>query len=222
MIELGLALEATKRPFIWVIRDGNQLEALEKWVEESGFEGRINGRGLIIKSWAPQLVILSHPSIGGFLTHCGWNSTIEAICAGVPMVTWPLFADQFLNESLVVQILKVGVKIGVESPLKWGEEEESSVLVKKEDIISGIEKLMDETNESEEIRKKIRELGKMAIKAVEKDGSSHSNVTLFIQDIIQKNKDMIQGTGTDEVKEIEEKMYDAEIKSNGAIINTNE
>jgi hypothetical protein len=110
----------------------------------------------------------------------------------------------------------------VESPLKWGEEEESSVLVKKEDIISGIERLMDETNESEEIRKKIRELGKMAIKAVEKDGSSHSNVTLFIQDIIQKNKDMIQGTGTDEVKEIEEKMYDAEIKSNGAIINTNE
>ncbi|KAK2418285.1 UDP-glycosyltransferase 73C6 [Trifolium repens] len=222
MIELGLALEETKRPFIWVIRDGNQLEALEKWIEESGFQGRINGRGLVIKGWAPQLVILSHPSIGGFLTHCGWNSTIEAICAGVPMVTWPLFADQFLNESLVVQILKVGVKIGVESPLKWGEEEESSVLVKKEDIISGIERLMDETNESEEIRKKIRELGKMAIKAVEKDGSSHSNVTLFIQDIIQKNKDMIQGTGTEEVKEIEEKMYDAEIKSNGAIINTNE
>ncbi|KAK2418276.1 UDP-glycosyltransferase [Trifolium repens] len=220
MIELGLALEATKRPFIWVIRDGNQLEALEKWVEESGFEGRINGRGLIIKSWAPQLVILSHPSIGGFLTHCGWNSTIEAICAGVPMVTWPLFADQFLNETLAVQILKVGVKIGVENPMKWGEEEESSVLIKKEAIISGIERLMDKTSESEERRKKIRELANMAKKAVEKDGSSYSNITLFIQDIIQKNKDMIQGIGTEELKEIEEKMYDAKIKSNGAIINT--
>jgi NCAIR mutase (PurE)-related protein len=127
-----------------------------------------------------------------------------------------------LNESLVVQILKVGVKIGVESPLKWGEEEESSVLIKKEDIISGIERLMDESSESEERRKKIRELGEMAIKAVEKDGSSHSNVSLFIQDIIQKNKDMIQGIGTEELKEIEEKMYDAEIKSNGAIINTSE
>ncbi|XP_045795250.1 UDP-glycosyltransferase 73C1-like [Trifolium pratense] len=220
MIELGLALEATKRPFIWVIRDGNQLEALEKWVEESGFEGRINGRGLLIKSWAPQLLILSHRSTGGFLTHCGWNSTIEAICAGVPMVTWPLFADQFLNETLAVQILKVGVKIGVEIPLKWGEEEESSVLVKKEDIIRGIERLMDETSESEDRRKKIRELANMAKKAVEKDGSSNSNVTLFIQDIIQKNKDMIQGTGTEELEEIEVKMYDAEIKSNGAIINT--
>ncbi|GAU20354.1 hypothetical protein TSUD_338360 [Trifolium subterraneum] len=220
MIELGLALEATKRPFIWVIRDGNQLEALEKWVEESGFEERINGRGLVIKSWAPQLLILSHPSIGGFLTHCGWNSTIEAICAGVPMVTWPLFADQFLNETLAVEILKVGVKIGVESPLKWGEEEESSVLVKKEAIISGIERLMDESIESKERRKKIRELANMAKKAIEKDGSSDSNVTLFIQDIIQKNKDMIQGTRTEELKEIEEKMHDAEIKSNGAIINT--
>ncbi|CAJ2632510.1 unnamed protein product [Trifolium pratense] len=206
MIELGLALEATKRPFIWVIRDGNLLEELKIWIEESGFEGRINGRGLVIKGWAPQLLILSHRSTGGFLTHCGWNSTIEAICAGVPMVTWPLFADQFLNETLAVQILKVGVKIGVESPMNWGKEEESSVLVKKEAIIRGIERLMDESSESEEIRKKIKELGEMAKKAVEKDGSSHYNVTLFIQDIIQKNKDMIQGLGTEELKEIEDKM----------------
>ncbi|WJX79387.1 UDP-glycosyltransferase [Trifolium repens] len=220
MIELGLALEETKRPFIWVIRDGNQLEALEKWVEESGFEGRINGRGLVIKGWAPQLVILSHPSIGGFLTHCGWNSTIEAICAGVPMVTWPLFADQFSNEILAVQILKVGVKIGVENPMKWGEEEESSVLIKKEAIISGIERLMDESSESEERIKKIRELANLAKKAVEKDGSSYTNVSLFIQDIIQKNKDMSKGIGTEELKEIEEKVYDAKIMSNGEIINT--
>ncbi|XP_045798308.1 UDP-glycosyltransferase 73C6-like [Trifolium pratense] len=191
MIELGLALEATKRPFIWVIREGSQLEELKKWIEESGFEGRISGRGLVIKGWAPQLLILSHSSTGGFLTHCGWNSTIEAICAGVPMVTWPLFGDQFLNESLIVQILKVGVKIGVESPMKWGEEEESSVLVKKEDIIRGIERLMDESSESEERRKKIKELGEMAKKAVEKDGSSHSNINLFIQDIIQKSKDIV-------------------------------
>jgi UDP-glucosyl transferase 73C len=220
MIELGLALEETKRPFIWVIRDGNQLEALEKWIEESGFQGRINGRGLVIKGWAPQLVILSHPSIGGFLTHCGWNSTIEAICAGVPMVTWPLFADQFLNETLAVQILKVGVKIGVENPMKWGEEEESSVLIKKEAIISGIERLMDESSESEERIKKIRELANLAKKAVEKDGSSYTNVSLFIQDIIQKNKDMSKGIGTEELKEFEEKVNDAEIMSNGETINT--
>ncbi|CAI8614706.1 unnamed protein product [Vicia faba] len=191
LIELGLALEATKRPFIWVIREGNHLEELGKWIEESGFEGRMNGRGLVIKGWAPQLLILSHPATGGFLTHCGWNSTIEAICAGVPMVTWPLFADQFLNEILVVQVLEVGVKIGVKSPMRWGEEEETSVLVYKENIEKGIERLMDETNEREERRKRIRELGEMAKKAVEKGGSSHSNVTLFIHDVMEKSRDMV-------------------------------
>ncbi|XP_050915061.1 UDP-glycosyltransferase 73C1-like [Lathyrus oleraceus] len=186
MIELGLALEATKRPFIWVIRKRNRLDELKKWIEESGFEGRINGRGLVIEGWAPQLLILSHPSVGGFLTHCGWNSTIEAICAGVPMVTWPRFNDQFFDEILVVQVLKVGVKIGVKSPMKWGEEEETSVLVKKEDIERGIERLMDETIENEERRKRIRELGEKAKKAVEKGGSSYANVTLFIQDIMKQ------------------------------------
>ncbi|XP_058740297.1 UDP-glycosyltransferase 73C3-like [Vicia villosa] len=191
LIELGLALETTKRAFIWVIRKGNHLEELEKWIEESGFEGRINGRGLVIKGWAPQLLILSHPSTGGFLTHCGWNSTIEAICAGVPMVTWPLFADQFLNQILVVQLLRVGVKIGVKSPMRWGVEEETSALVKKEDIERGIERLLGKKDESEERRKRIREYGEMAKKAVEKGGSSHTNVTLFVQDIMKKSRNIV-------------------------------
>nr|WBW48318.1 UDP-glycosyltransferase [Astragalus membranaceus] len=189
LIELGLALEASKKPFIWVIREGSHLEAMEKWIMENGFEERINDRGIVIRGLAPQLVILSHPSTGGFLTHCGWNSTLEAICAGVPMLTWPLFADQFLNQSLVVEVLKVGVKVGVKSPIKWGEEEVTSVLVKKEDVEKGIKELMDETNdESEERRKRIIELAGMAKKAVEIGGSSHSNVTLLIQDIMQKTK----------------------------------
>ncbi|KAK7337139.1 hypothetical protein VNO77_17699 [Canavalia gladiata] len=186
LIELGLALEASQRPFIWVIRGGSQLETLEKWIKEDGFEERTKGRSLVIRGWAPQLLILSHSTIGGFITHCGWNSTMEAICAGVPMVTWPLFGDQFLNQSLVVQILKVGVKVGVESPVQWGEEEEVGVLVKKEDVERAIVKLMDETSESEERRKRIRQLADKATKAVEKGGSSYSNVTLFIEDIRQK------------------------------------
>ncbi|KAJ1418910.1 UDP-glucuronosyl/UDP-glucosyltransferase [Sesbania bispinosa] len=81
LIELGLALEASKRPFIWVIREGSQLEELEKWIKEDGFEERNNDQSLVIWGWAPQLVILSHPATGGFITHCGWNSTLEAICA---------------------------------------------------------------------------------------------------------------------------------------------
>ena len=188
LIELGLALEASKRPFIWVIREGSQLEALDKWIEEDGFEERTKDRSLVIRGWAPQLLILSHPAIGGFITHCGWNSILEAICAGVPMVTWPEFGDQFLNEKLVVQILEVGVNVGVESPVVWGKEEEIGVLVKKEDVERAIEKLMDETPESEDRRKRARELAEMAKKSVEEGGSSHSNVTLLVQDIMQKTK----------------------------------
>ncbi|OIV90350.1 hypothetical protein TanjilG_00560 [Lupinus angustifolius] len=188
LIDLGLALEASARPFIWVIRGESYLEALEKWIKEDGFEERTKDRSVVIRGWAPQLLILSHPAIGGFLTHCGWNSTLEAICAGVPMITWPMFGDQFFNEKLIVQILKVGVSVGVETPLKWGEEDKIGVLVKKEDVERAINKLMDETSESEEIREKVKELAEMAKRAVEEGGSSHSNVTLLIQDIMQQTK----------------------------------
>ena len=188
LIELGLALEASEKPFIWVIREGSPSAGLEKWIEENGFEERTNSRSLLIRGWSPQLSILSHPAIGGFITHCGWNSTLEAICAGVRMVTWPLFGDQFLNESLAVDVLKVGVKVGVERPVTWGEEEKVGVLVKKEDVERAIVKLMDETSENVEMRKRVRELAEKAKGAVEKGGSSHSNVTLLIEDIVQKIK----------------------------------
>ncbi|KAI4300364.1 hypothetical protein L6164_033752 [Bauhinia variegata] len=187
-IELGLALEASKRPFIWVIREKNRSEELEKWIKEEGFEERMKGQGIVIRGWAPQVLILSHSAIGGFITHCGWNSTLEAICAGVPMITWPLFGDQFLNEKFVVQVLRIGVRVGVESPVNWGEEEKTGVLVKKEDIERAINKLMNEENENEERRKRARELAEMAKAATQEGGSSHTNVNLLIQDIMQQTK----------------------------------
>ncbi|XP_015898593.2 UDP-glycosyltransferase 73C25 [Ziziphus jujuba] len=185
--ELGLGLEASNKPFIWVIRGGSSivLERLNKWIEEDGFEERIKSRGLLIRGWAPQVLILSHPSIGGFLTHCGWNSTLEAISAGVSMVTWPLFADQFLNERLVTQILKIGVRVGVEVPFKLGEEDKIDVLVKKEDVKRATEELMDEGKESNERRERARKLGLMAKRAVEEGGSSDLNMSSFIQEIMQ-------------------------------------
>ncbi|KAM4090159.1 hypothetical protein ACJW30_09G038500 [Castanea mollissima] len=183
LIELGLGLEASNRPFIWVIKGENKSEELEKWILEERIEERIRGRGLLIWGWAPQLLVLSHSSVGGFLTHCGWNSIIEAICAGVPMLTWPLFADQFLNEKLVVHILKIAVSVGVEDPVLWGEEEKIGVLVKKEDVVGAIDRLMDEGEETEERRKRARELGEMAKSSVDDGGSSQLNLTLLIQDI---------------------------------------
>jgi hypothetical protein len=187
LIELGLGLEASKKPFIWVIRgSAKSSQELENWISEDRFEERIKGRGLLIRGWAPQLLILSHPSVGGFLTHCGWNSTIEAICAGVPMLTWPLFGDQFLNEKLVVQVRKIGVRVGVEDTVKWGEEEKMGVLVERDNVKVAIEMLMDDGEEREERRKRARELGEMAKSAVEDGGSSHKDMTLLIQEIMRQ------------------------------------
>ncbi|KAK4419276.1 UDP-glycosyltransferase 73C6 [Sesamum alatum] len=182
--ELALGLEESNRPFIWAL-GGDKSGALEGWISENGFEERTKNRGLLIRGWAPQLLILSHQATGGFLTHCGWNSTVEGISAGVPMVTWPLFADQFHNEKLVMEVLRIGVSLGVEVAVKWGEEEKVGVVVKKDDVKKALDLLMDE--EGKEMRRKVRELGEMATKAVEEGGSSHANMTLLIEEIIAKS-----------------------------------
>ncbi|KAH7854322.1 hypothetical protein Vadar_012538 [Vaccinium darrowii] len=121
LVEIGLGLEASGWRLVWVVREG-KLEEFEKWVMEDGFEERNKGRGILIRGWTPQVLILSHSAIGGFVMHCRWNSTLEGLCAGVPMVMWPLFADQFYNEKLVVQVLRVGVRVGVEFGVWWGKE----------------------------------------------------------------------------------------------------
>lgn len=186
LIEIGLGLENSNRPFIWIVREVDCSPEFEKWLSKENFEERVNGRGLIIRGWAPQVLILSHHSIGGFLTHCGWNSTMEGVSAGVPMITWPMFAEQFYNEKLIVQVLRIGVRIGVEVCMEWGEEKNGGIYVKKEDIKKAVDEVMDEGEEGEERRKRARELGEMAKSATEEGGSSYLNMSLFIQYIIQQ------------------------------------
>ena len=137
----------------------------------------------MIRGWAPQLLILSHPAIGGFLTHCGWNSTLEGICAGLPMITWPLFAEQFYNEKLMVQVLKIGVSLGVEFVVSWAGEK-FGVVLKREEFKRAINQLMEEGEAAQERRKRARELGEMAKTAIE--GSSYLNMKLLIQDVMQQ------------------------------------
>jgi UDP-glucosyl transferase 73C len=185
LIELGLGLEASKKPFIWVLKRGKQSEEFEKWIRESGFEERTKGKSLLIRGWSPQTLILSHSAVGGFLTHCGWNSILEGICAGVPLITWPLMGDHFLNGKLAEQILKIAVRIRVEYPVKWGEEEKNEVLVKRENVKEAIDELMN-GDESQGRRERTRRFGEMAKKAVEEGGSSHHNVALLIEDFKQQ------------------------------------
>ncbi|KAL0333411.1 UNVERIFIED_CONTAM: UDP-glycosyltransferase 73C3 [Sesamum angustifolium] len=188
--EIGLGLEASNFAFIWIIRSLDSSAEVEKWLAEEKFEERLEGRGLIIRGWAPQVLILSHPSVGGFLTHCGWNSTLEGICAGLPMITWPMFAEQFYNEKFIVYVLKIGVRIGVEVGVGPGAvEEQSNALVKWDQVKKSIETLMDDDEEEgRDRRRRAQKLGEMAKAAIEQGGSSYLNITLLIQDVMQARK----------------------------------
>ncbi|PSS23631.1 UDP-glycosyltransferase [Actinidia chinensis var. chinensis] len=189
LVELGSALELSKHPFVWVIEGGDKAEKLDKWMEEDGFEKRTKERGLIIQGWAPQVLVLDHPAVGAFLTHCGWNSTLEGVCAGLPMITWPLFAEQFFNEKLVVKVLETGVSVGAQAVVNLFEEDNFAVLIKREAIKKAVDEVLDAGIKGEERRKRARELGERAKRAVEKGGSSYLNVRLLIQDVMQQLKD---------------------------------
>nr|GMC90231.1 UDP-glycosyltransferase 73C3-like [Ipomoea batatas] len=182
MTELAVGLESSKRPFIWVLgKKDMHLDVFEDWNVSTGFEERNKGRGVLIREWAPQLLILQHPSVGGFLTHCGWNSIMEAVSLGVPILTWPLFAEQFLHERLVVEVLGIGVSLGVSVPVNWdgSEDKENILAVTNEEIKEGIDKLMDK-EAGKERKRKVKELGEKAKKAVQKGGSSHRNLMALI------------------------------------------
>ncbi|KAK2665015.1 hypothetical protein Ddye_003589 [Dipteronia dyeriana] len=167
-----MGLEASGQNFIWVVKK-------EDWLPE-GFETRMVGRGLIIRGWAPQVLILDHEAIGGSLTHCGWNSTLESVTTGVPMVTWPLSAEQFYNEKLVTDVLKIGVGVGAQEWSHWTEDKRS--IVKRDDLKNAVTKLMV-GEDAEEMRNRAMALKEMAKRATEEGGSSYSDLHAFLEEL---------------------------------------
>uniref|UniRef100_A0ACD5VYE7 Uncharacterized protein n=1 Tax=Avena sativa TaxID=4498 RepID=A0ACD5VYE7_AVESA len=184
LVELGLGLEASKKPFIWVIKAGAKSPEVEDWLA-NGFEERVKDRGMIIRGWAPQVMILWHQAIGGFMTHCGWNSTIEGICAGVPMITWPHFGEQFLNEKLVVDVLKTGLEVGVKGVTHWRNEQQE-VMVTRDVVETTVYNLMDGGQTAEELRMRAKDYAIKARRAFSEEGSSYNNIKLLIQEIGNK------------------------------------
>ncbi|KAI3452224.1 hypothetical protein Pfo_008889 [Paulownia fortunei] len=104
--ELAMGLELTNRPFLWVVRQDITADVDEAYPK--GFKDRVHNRGRMV-GWAPQQQVLSHPSVACFISHCGWNSTIEGIGNGVPFLCWPYFADQFVNQTYICDEWKVGL-----------------------------------------------------------------------------------------------------------------
>ncbi|XP_052619585.1 UDP-glycosyltransferase 88B1-like [Lactuca sativa] len=113
--EIAIGLEKSEQRFLWVVRDpppddkktdsnsGGGKEVGLDAILPDGFKGRIGDKGMVVKNWAPQPAILSHESVGGFVSHCGWNSVLEAVVAGVPLVAWPLYAEQKMNRVYLVE-----------------------------------------------------------------------------------------------------------------------
>ncbi|KAK7395587.1 hypothetical protein VNO78_16149 [Psophocarpus tetragonolobus] len=168
--ELAFGLELSGEKFLWVLKapsassDGAYVGAYNDDPLQflpHGFLERTKGNSFVVTSWAPQAQILSHISTGGFLTHCGWNSALESIVLGVPMIAWPLFAEQKMNAILLSEGLKVALRP------KFNE----NGIVEREEIAKVIKGVMF-GEEGNEIRARIEKLKDAAADAFKEDGSS--------------------------------------------------
>ncbi|KAK7277107.1 hypothetical protein RIF29_18257 [Crotalaria pallida] len=169
--EIALGLELSGHKFLWVIRAPSNSSHSAYLVGQkedplrylpSGFLDRTKGHGLVVPSWAPQIEVLGHGSTGGFLSHCGWNSTLESVVHSVPIIAWPLFAEQRMNAIVLTDVLKVAVMPKVD---------EETGIVKHEEIARVVKTIM-EGDEIVQIRKRINDLSDAAAVALSEHGSS--------------------------------------------------
>ncbi|KAG7029069.1 UDP-glycosyltransferase 92A1, partial [Cucurbita argyrosperma subsp. argyrosperma] len=188
MMELAYGLEESGSAFIWVVRppSGHDMKTefrAHQWLPEH-FEDRMKetNRGLVIRNWAPQLEILAHESVGAFLSHCGWNSTVESLSQGVPVIGWPMAAEQAYNSKMLVEEMGIGVELtrGKESEIKRGRVKEV------------IEMVMGEGGEGEEMRNKAAIVKDKMRAAVmdEHKGSSNTNLVDYLEFIQAKQKSL--------------------------------
>ncbi|KZV28477.1 hypothetical protein F511_03280 [Dorcoceras hygrometricum] len=157
--------------FIWSLRPGIVASDEDSMLPD-GFRHRIKDQGLIVP-WCKQWQVLSSPGIGGFLTHCGWNSTLESIWFGVPMICYPLFTDQITNRKIVVDDWKVGLNLC------------DGKYVTREEVGEKIETLMNE-EKSCALRQEIKKLRNTLQNALSEDGSSERNFARFVDDVKKK------------------------------------
>ncbi|XP_010045017.2 anthocyanidin 3-O-glucosyltransferase 2 [Eucalyptus grandis] len=185
--EIAYALERSGHRFLWSLRQPpskgkydlprDYTDPME--VLPEGFLDRTASVGKVI-GWAPQAAVLAHPAIGGFVSHCGWNSTLESIWFGVAVATWPLYAEQQFNAfELVVEL---GLAVEIRMDYRRDFRMESDFVVTVDEIEGGIKKLMEDVGS--ERRKKVKELSEKSRKVLIEGGSSYLALGRLIEDIL--------------------------------------
>ncbi|KAM6583912.1 hypothetical protein CsatB_010914 [Cannabis sativa] len=171
--ELAFGLEMSEQRFMWVVRRPNDKVANATYFNgtaqnessfdflPNGFLERTQGRGLVVPSWAPQSQILRHGSTGGFLSHCGWNSTLESVVSGVPLVAWPLYAEQRMNAFMLTHEIKVAIRPKVSE----------NGIVEREEIAKVVKSLI-EGEDGKKLRNQMKDLKEAAAKALSPNGAS--------------------------------------------------
>jgi hypothetical protein len=169
MDELAAGLQDSGVRFLWVAR-GESCRVKE-----------ICGDMGFVVPWCEQLRVLSHSSIGGFLTHCGWNSTQEGVYCGVPFLTFPICYDQPLNSKLIVEDWKIGWRVK--------QEVGADNVVTREEIARLVKNFMNlESDEGKEMRRRASELQQITQRSIAEKGSSQNNINAFVTDIFHNAK----------------------------------
>ncbi|KFK40194.1 hypothetical protein AALP_AA3G342300 [Arabis alpina] len=183
--EIAVALERSGHRFLWSLRRApakgtmgppGKFTNLEEILPE-GFLDRTAEIGKII-AWAPQTAVLENPAIGGFVSHCGWNSTLESLWFGVPMATWPLYAEQQVNAFQMVEELELAVEI--RNSFRGDFMTEETEFMRAEEIERGIRCVMEQDSV---VRAKVKEMSEKSHVALMEGGSSHDALLKFIQDV---------------------------------------
>ncbi|WMV40347.1 hypothetical protein MTR67_033732 [Solanum verrucosum] len=167
MEELAWGLKNSNNNFLWVVRSTEESKLPKNFIEELTIE-----KGLVV-SWCPQLQVLEHESIGCFLTHCGWNSTLEAISLGVPMVAMPQWTDQPTNAKFVKDVWEIGVR---------AKQDEKGIV--RREVIEECIKLVMEEEKGKLIRENAKKWKELARNVVDEGGSSDKNIEEFVSNLV--------------------------------------
>ncbi|MCL7041540.1 hypothetical protein MKW94_018474 [Papaver nudicaule] len=166
MEEIAWGIRNSNYNFLWVVRATEEIKLPDNFLQETSGKGLVTG-------WCQQLEVLAHKAVGCFVTHCGWNSILEALSLGVPMVAMPQWTDQPTNAKLIEDVWRVGVRA----------ETDEKGMVKRDKLAESIKVVM-EGDRREEIKNNAIRLQELAREAVDEGGSSDKNIDEFVSKIL--------------------------------------